>query len=60
MAIEEHLRRKRLEIDRKYDYRYSQLLFVFGRLIREGHLQVEQLNGLSPEKLDYIRRMLAP
>ena len=58
--VEKYLAHQRREIDSKYDYRYSQLLFVFGRLIREGHLQVEQLNGLSPEKLDYLRRMLAP
>ena len=55
--IEERLRNKRLEIDRKYDYRYSQLIFVFGRLLREGRVQEAQLAGLSEEKLDGIRRV---
>ena len=57
-ALEEYLAQKRREIDGKYDYRYSQLLFVFGRLVREGRLQEEQLTGLSKEKLSYIQRML--
>jgi hypothetical protein len=52
--IEEHLRKKRLEIDRKYDYRYSQLIFVFGRLVLEGRVQEAQLAGLSEEKLNGI------
>jgi hypothetical protein len=56
-ALEEYLAEKRREVDGKYDYRYSQLLFVFGRLLREGRLQDEQLSGLSPEKLSYIKRM---
>ena len=28
--IEKRLRKTRVEIDRKYDYRYSQLIFIFG------------------------------
>jgi hypothetical protein len=56
-ALEEYLTHKRREVDGKYDYRYSQLLFVFGRLVREGRVQMEQLSGLSPEKLSYIQRM---
>jgi hypothetical protein len=56
-ALEEYLAQKRREVDGKYDYRYSQLLFVFGRLVREGRLREEQLSGLAPEKLSYIQRM---
>ena len=56
-ALEECLAQKRREVDGKYDYRYSQLLFVFGRLVREGRVQEEQLRGLSPEKLSYIQRL---
>jgi hypothetical protein len=56
-ALEEYLAQKRREVDGKYDYRYSQLLFVFGRLVREGRLQEEQLSGLAPEKLSCIQRM---
>ena len=56
-AIEEHLRRKRLEIDRKYDYRYSQLILVFGHLLREGRIEEAQLGDLAEEKLGEIRRV---
>ena len=54
-SIEEHLSRRRCEIDKKYDYRYSQLIRVFGRLLREGRIQEAQLVGLSEEKLSFIR-----
>jgi hypothetical protein len=57
--IQEHLYHMRREIDEKYDYRYSQLLFVFGRLLREGRIQVAQLAGLEPEKLSYLERIVA-
>lgn len=55
-ALEDYLREKRLGIDQKYDYRYSQLIRVFGQLTREGRIQAEQLQGLSQEKLDGIQR----
>ena len=55
-AIREHLERKQRAIDRKYDYRYSQLLLVFGQLLREERIQEAQLTGLSEEKLAYIWR----
>jgi len=53
--IHDHLTDKRREIDRKYDYRYSVLISVFGRLIHEGWLTEEDLSGLSHEKLEAIR-----
>lgn len=56
-GIEERLRVKRLEIDRKYDYRYSQLILVFGRLLREGRIREAQLAGLSAGKLKAIQRV---
>lgn len=55
--IQEYLERKQREIDRKYDYRYSQLPLVFARLIREGRVQQTQLAGLSEEKLADIGRI---
>lgn len=56
-ALEEYLRSQRREIDAKYDYRYSQLLRVFGRLLREGRLQESELAGLSEDKLSRIRHI---
>lgn len=55
--IEEYLARQRRQIDSKYDYRYSQLILVFGKLLRENWIREEELQAFSPEKLDYIRRI---
>lgn len=48
---------KEREIQEKYDYRYSQLIIVFARLLREGRIREEQLAGLAEEKLVFIRRI---
>jgi hypothetical protein len=37
-AIEDYLKKKRREIDSKYDYRYSQLRIVFTILLAEGRV----------------------
>ena len=47
----------RAEIDAKYDYRYSQLIIVFGALLRQQRIQEDDLLGLSEEKLASIRRV---
>ena len=53
------LNQSQREIQYKYgDYRYSQLILLFGRLVREGHLKMEQLEKLSEDKLVYIRRIV--
>ena len=57
-ALQDFLTRKRKEIDRKYDYRYSQLVFVFARLIRDGWLTEDELAGLGEDKLARIRLVL--
>jgi hypothetical protein len=53
--LEHYLTRRRKEIDRKYDYRYSQLTQVFGRLLFEKRLHEEELRGLQKDKLNSIR-----
>ena len=58
-AVQGYLAHKHREIDEKYDYRYSQLLLVFSRLVREGRLKEAQLHGLSEEKRTYIHRILS-
>jgi Photoprotection regulator fluorescence recovery protein len=57
--IEHFLSQRRRELDAKYDYRYSQLISVFGRLVREGRLTEAHLEGLSQDKLEFIRRIAA-
>jgi hypothetical protein len=53
--LEHYLTRRRKEIDRKYDYRYSQLTQVFGRLLFEKRLREEELHGLQEDNLNSIR-----
>ncbi|MER8373263.1 hypothetical protein [Mesorhizobium sp. M1409] len=57
--VEDYLREQRREIDRTFDYRYSQLLFVFAGLIRAGYLDENLLAGLSQDKREVIRRDIA-
>jgi len=52
--LEHYLTERRKEIDRTYDYRYSQLTHVFGRLLYEGRVSEEELRGLSDDKLKSI------
>jgi len=54
--LRERLNRKAKEMDRKYDYRYSQLIFVFAQLLREGYLTEDELSVLGEEKLDDIKK----
>ena len=50
-----YLTQRRKEIDRKYEYKYSQLTHVFGRLLHEQRLCEEELRGLREDKLKSIR-----
>jgi hypothetical protein len=53
--LEDYLSNKRREIDNKYDYRYSALIIVFGRLVREGWITLKDLEGLGEEKIQEIQ-----
>jgi len=53
--LEHYLTERRKEIDRKYDYRYSQLTHVLGRLLYEKRLREDELRGLREDKLKPIR-----
>ena len=56
--LEHYLTQRRKEIDRKYDYRDSQLTHVFGRLLYESRLSEEELHGLGEDKLKSIRSLV--
>lgn len=45
---------KRHEIDGKYDYNYSVLVFVFATLIKQGWLHLDELKGLDQQKIAKI------
>lgn len=55
-SLEQYLRERRREIEGKYDFRYSQLILVFGRLLREGRIRQDDLAGLAEGKINDIRR----
>jgi len=56
-AVQSYLAKSQREIESKYDYRYSQLVVVFGRLLREGRLTEDELAGLGEENLSRIQRV---
>jgi len=55
--LHDFLSEKRQEIDTKYDYRYSVLIFVFARLMQEGWLHASDLDGLHAEKVSMIQAL---
>jgi hypothetical protein len=50
-GLHDYLSAKRHDIDGKYDYQYTVLVFVFARLVKEGWLELSELEDISPEKL---------
>ncbi|MFM7876837.1 MAG: hypothetical protein ACKO8M_10140 [Microcystis panniformis] len=52
--MHDYLSARRHQIDGKYDYRYTSLIFVFAQLLKEGWLKLEDLNGLGKDKLAKI------
>jgi hypothetical protein len=54
--LEHYLTECRKRIDRKFDYRYSVLIQVFGELLHRGQIREEDLRGLGEDKLAAIRR----
>jgi hypothetical protein len=53
--LEHYLTQLRKEIDCKYDYHYSRLTQVFGRLLDEKRLSEQELRGLREDGLNPIR-----
>ncbi len=56
--LHDFLSEKRKEVDEKYDYRYSVLNLVFGRLIKDRWLDFTDLEGLDEEKIERIKSLL--
>jgi hypothetical protein len=42
---------RRHEIDGKYDYNYSELVFIFAQLLNEKWLSLEELQNLQRDKV---------
>ena len=52
--LHDFLSARRHDIDGKYDYRYSVLIFVFAGLIKDGWLHLDELKGLDTDKLTKV------
>jgi Photoprotection regulator fluorescence recovery protein len=52
--LHDFLSARRHEIDGKYDFSYSVLLFVFATFIKQGWLEQTDLEGLEKDKLAKI------
>lgn len=52
--LHDFLSARRHQIDGKYDFRYSVLLFVFADLLKEGWLHQADIEGLEKDKLAKI------
>lgn len=55
--IHDYLSEQRRETDEKYDYRYSVLILVFSRLLKEGWLTEADLSDLHEDKIERIRAL---
>ena len=56
--LHDFLTERRDEIDEKYDYRYSKLILVFARLVKDGWLDFNDLKGLSLDKIERIKSLV--
>ncbi len=54
-ALERYLTQRRKDIDRKYEFRSSQLTRVFGTLLWERRIREEELRGLGEDRMKAIR-----
>jgi hypothetical protein len=54
--VEAYLTESRKTVDRLYQFRYSDLLWVFSILMRDEWLKEADLVGLQPEKIADIKR----
>jgi len=52
--IRDWLNKRQSEIDSEFDYRYSRLIFVFANLIRARKININDLAGISEQKLAEI------
>ncbi len=55
--LHDYLSEIRKEMDEKYDYRYSVLILVFSYLLKQELLNLDDLEGLSLDKIDKIKSL---
>ncbi|NJK39458.1 MAG: hypothetical protein HC835_02240 [Oscillatoriales cyanobacterium RM2_1_1] len=52
--LHDFLSARRHDIDGKYDYDYSELIFTFAQLVKQGWLNLEDLEGLDKTKITKV------
>lgn len=52
--LHDFLSSRRHDIDGKYDYQLSALVFIFAKLVREKWLHISELDGLDRDKIAKI------
>ncbi|MFP4134963.1 MAG: hypothetical protein ACLFRN_09875 [Halothece sp.] len=55
--LHDHLSAKRHEIDGKYHYDPSTLLFILAELVQGGWLRLQELEGLEKDKVSKIKAL---
>ena len=56
--MQDFLTLARRDVDEKYDYRYSVLISVFGLLASQSWLDINDLGGLSEDKISRIETIV--
>jgi hypothetical protein len=56
-SLHDFLSARRHDLDGKYDYRFSVLIFVFASLLKEGWLHLDDLTGLESDKIAKIKSL---
>ncbi len=49
--LHDFLSARRHDLDGKYDFRFSMLIFVFAQLVKEGWIEIDELKGINEDKL---------
>lgn len=57
--VHDFLKKKRKDMDSRYDYRYLILTIVLGKLMKDGLILDSDINALSQDKIDAIKRIAA-
>jgi len=55
--IYDYLKKNRRDMDSKYDYRYLILIIVLGKLMKDGLIFDSDIDKLSQDKIDAIKRV---
>ena len=58
--LHDYLSEMKQETDSIFDYRYSVLIRVLGKLVEKGYLSLSEMEGLEEDKIEHIRMIAKP